>query len=105
MLQKTVGVIQQAEARGKRAVILVPEGQYPEALLALACTYTKKNAGRTAQMDNGNLLTLMSTQTNITEVSGDFDLYLCGWGYAVAAEERSVQSWISMAKAVFTEIS
>lgn len=99
-----LNVIKQACDRGTRAVIMVPEASYEEALRALSCRFDS-HAGRTARMPSGNLLTILTPQTSPGEIPGDFDLYLSGWGKALPKDEREMSKWISKAQIVYTEIS
>lgn len=97
-------IIKQACERGSRAVILVPEAAYEESLKSLACRF-EQNAGRTARMPGGNLLTVVSTQVPADEIQGEFDLYLSGWGKATPKDEREVSKWIDRAREVYTELT
>lgn len=97
-------ILKQACERGTRAVILIPEAAYEEALKFFACKF-EKNAGRTARMPGGNLLTVITPQTSADEIPGEFDLYLSGWGKATPKDEREVSKWMSRAREVYTEIS
>ena len=96
--------IKQACERGNRAVILVPEASYEEALKALACKF-EQHAGRTARMAGGNLLTILTPSTSEKEIEGSFDLYLSGWGKASPLDERGMAKWIARSQKVYTELS
>jgi hypothetical protein len=104
MLQSVLNILSQAERNARKAVVLMPSHVYWEGLKALSCKYAK-NAGRTALMANGHLVTILASDTPVEEVSGGFDLYLSGWGNATPKEERSIRAWLGKADAVFTEIS
>lgn len=99
-----LNVINQACERGNRAVVLVPEASYEEALRALSCKFDR-HAGRTARMPSGNLLTILPASTSPKEIEGDFDLYLSGWGRATPKDERGIAGWMSGAQTVYTELS
>lgn len=96
--------IKQACERGNRSVILVPEASYEDALKSLACKF-EQHAGRTARMPSGNLLTILTPSAPDSEIAGDFDLYLSGWGRATPRDERGVSKWVARSQAVYTEIS
>lgn len=99
-----LNTIKQACERGVRAVILVPNAAYDEALRALSCRF-ERHAGRTARMPSGNLLTILPPQTPLTEISDEFELYLSGWGKATPKDERGAVTWMGRATVVHTEIS
>jgi hypothetical protein len=94
----------QARARDARAVLLVPETEYPLALKVLASVY-EQNAGRTARMPNGRLVTILPPSASPDMVTESFDLYLSGWGTATRAEEGALKAWLAKASKVYTEIS
>jgi hypothetical protein len=104
MIQMMMQTIKKACERGTRAVILVPEASYEDALKALACRF-ERHAGRTARMEGGNLLTILTPATPDGEISGDFDLYLSGWGRATPKDERGMSKWLARSNAVYTEVS
>lgn len=104
LYQTFLSILQQADRRGGRSVILVPEAVYANALMALACT-CPVNAGRTVRLTSGNLLSVVNPKTPCDEITEGFNLYLCGWGAAKPAEEKSMTVWFRKALEVFTEIS
>ena len=102
MIQVIVSMLRQMEGRGRRAVVVVPQALYHKALLGLACQY-QDNAGRTARMDNGQLVSVVSPDTTM-DLPDDYDLYLCGWGAAKPQEERLMSKWSDKAKHLYVEI-
>lgn len=104
MIQAILIILRAAQEHTRRAVVLVPEASYEESLKALGCLYPS-NTGRTAQMPNGELVSLMTPGTPLGEAGEDFDLYLSGWGKATPQEERAMLKWTVKAKTVFNEIS
>lgn len=104
MIQTVLSIIKMACERGVRAVILVPENAYEESLRALSCRFDR-HAGRTAQMPNGSLVTVLTTATPVEEITEEFDLYLSGWGKATPKDERGMLAWLKRASAVYTEIN
>ncbi len=104
MIQAILIILRAAQERTRRAVVLVPEASYEESLKALGCLYPN-NTGRTAQMPNGELVSLMTPKTPVEEAGEKFDLYLSGWGKATPHEERAMVKWTAKATAVYTEIS
>ncbi len=104
MIQTVLSIIKMACERGVRAVILVPEGAYEESLRALSCRFDR-HSGRTAQMPNGNLVTILTAATSVGEITGDFDLYLSGWGKATPKDERGMLAWVNRASVVYTEVN
>lgn len=104
MIQAILIILRAAQERSQRAVILVPDAAYEESLKALGCLYPN-NTGRTAQMPNGELVSLMTPRTPVEDAGEKFDLYLSGWGKATPHEERAMVNWTEKATAVYTEIS
>lgn len=104
MIQAILIILRAAQDRAHRAVVLVPEACYEESLKALGCLYPI-NTGRTAQMPNGELVSLMTPGSSVEEAGQKFDLYLSGWGKATPQEERAMLKWTAKASAVYNEIS
>jgi hypothetical protein len=104
MIQSVLTILRQARERNCRAVLLVPEAEYPLTLKVLAGLY-EQNAGRTARMPNGHLVTVLTPSASPDTVTEEFSLYLSGWGSATRAEEASLRAWSLKANAVYTEIS
>lgn len=104
MIQTMLTIMRTARDRGGRAVVLVPESSYELALRALVCLYPQ-NAGRTAMMENGEMLTVLTPKTPPSEMAGGFHLYLSGWGVASPQDERGARQWLTDAKSVTTETS
>ena len=102
MIQMVASILRRIEARGHRAVLMVPETVYPKALMGLACLYDEYS-GRSVRMPNGELATIISTDTKMV-APDKYDLYLCGWGEATARDERELASWIKNAKNLYVEI-
>ena len=103
-MQTILNTLRSAQARDRRAVVLVPEAEYLLALYALGCLY-ESNAGRSAMMPNGNLVTILAPKTPPSEVGEVFDLYLCGWGGATNREQNHLGRWLGKATGVYTELS
>lgn len=104
MIQTMLTIMRTARDRGGRAVVLVPDASYELALRALVCLYPQ-NAGRTATMENGQMLTVLTPRSPVGDVTGEFHLYLSGWGVASPRDEREARPWISKAASLTTEIS
>ena len=104
MIQSILALLNIVDARPNRAVVLVPENSYEESLRALGCKYPD-NPGRSALMTNGQLVTVMTSKTPVEEVTGEFDLYLSGWGRATPPDEKAMGKWTSKARVVYTEVS
>ena len=104
MMQNILAILARIRCLGVRSVVLVPESVYLKALLGLACLYPN-NAGRTARMPCGNFVSIVSTSTDIGEVTGDFDLFLCGWGEATQQEGKTLNLWVSKARGTHAEVS
>jgi hypothetical protein len=85
-------------------VILVPEAAYKDGLTALGCLY-EENTGRSAKQPDGTMVFVMTPQMDVSEIQGEFILYLAGWGLATVKDERGMLSWLGRATQVFTEMS
>jgi hypothetical protein len=104
MMQTMLTIMRAARDRGGRAVLLVPEGSYELALRALVCLYPR-NAGRTAKMENDEMLTVLTPRSSVDEISRPFHLYLSGWGMSTSQDEKGAMIWLDKAGSVTTEIS
>ena len=103
MIQSILALIQEAERRGTRSVILVPHDAYREALLSLSCAYPE-NTGRSVRMFTGEILSVLPSSTT-DAAPENFDLYLSGWGRAKMTEETTLKEWIGKARGVYTDAS
>ena len=107
MLQAVLDILRKARDHGGRAVVLVPETVYEDALRALACLYPV-NVGRTAKMPDNNLVSVVTpslSMDDIDSIKDGFNLYLAGWGHATPKDERGMAKWVAGARKVYTEIS
>lgn len=104
MSHSVLTVINRARERDSRAVLLVPDAEYPMSLKVLASVY-EQNSGRTARMPNGHLVTVLTPTMPTDTITEEFDLYLSGWGSATRAEENALRAWLAKARTVYTEIS
>lgn len=107
MIRAVLDILRKARDHGGRAVVLVPETVYEDALHALACLYPV-NAGRTAKMPDGNLVSVVTPSLPIDDIDSikeGFNLYLAGWGRATPIDERGMSKWVIKARKVYTEIS
>lgn len=104
MIQSIMAIIHKAASHGGRAVILVPEAAYKDALNALMCVY-EDNTGRSAKQPDGTLVSVLTPSGDVSEVQGGFYLYLAGWGLATLRDERGMLAWVNKAIQVFTEMS
>jgi hypothetical protein len=100
MVQMILTMLRDASARSNRAVVLVPEAAYEEALRGLLCIYPE-NSGRTAMMTNGQLVSVLTPSAPISDMVGSFDLYLSNWGMATPQEEKSLSKWTGKADTTY----
>lgn len=104
MIHTIIAILNRAEASGGRAVVLVPDAAYWTALSALVCKY-QNYIGRSARMVGGELVTVLTPSTPVSEVGENFGLFLAGWGGSTPREERALQGWVAKATQVTTEVS
>jgi hypothetical protein len=102
MVTEILGVLRKAGRTGGRAVLLVPEAIYGDALKALTCAYENPQ-GRSAKQPDGTWMTILTPRASPEEVTGPYNLYLAGWGKATPQDEKGAVVWMNKATQTFTE--